>query len=84
MKDAIISATESAKVAQFMTALLGSLEMRRVRSEYEKAAIKRWVEAEQTALYPDDNIQVSVNKFSPPENGADVVITRYPKSWSVD
>jgi hypothetical protein len=57
--------------------------MPRVRSAGEIARIRHQVKAEQAALYPDYDITIAVSKMSPPPNdGADYVITRCPKSWS--
>jgi hypothetical protein len=58
--------------------------MSRVRSQIEIAQIRRAVEAEQAALYPDDEVIIAVSKISPPRSGApDWIITRYPKAWAV-
>lgn len=63
------------------------VDMSRVRSEAEITLIKRSVEAQQQALYRDDNMEITVAvcKISPtPIGRPDYTVTRYPKAWSVD
>ncbi len=59
--------------------------MYRLRSQAEIAEIRLQAMAEQTAIYPDQEITVAVSKFSPPRNGGpDWMVMRTPKSWSDD
>ena len=56
--------------------------MHRLRSKEEIADIKKRVETEQQSLYPDHDITVSVNRFSPPRNGdPDWIVTCWRKLW---
>ena len=59
--------------------------MSRDRSQAEVAKLKCAFKLEHAALYPEDDVTVTVSKTSPPLNGRpDIMITRISKAYSTD